>query len=404
MGEFTWAQKTNGSPYSRFGLGDLTKKGTARNAAIGGTGIALRNNSSLNAKNPASYTTLDSTSFILDIGGFAEMGHLSSETKKDDYYKANFDYISLGFSVKKWWAMALGIQKLSNIGYSLDFAFDISKLGNFKTKYTGNGGLNKAYWTNAFKLGNLSIGINANYNWGNILTERTVSFETGKGLPYSSTEKLAVSNFNYDFGLQYEATLNKDYTLVTGATFGNKTDITGKYEFISSVSGKTIKEESKNEKALNIPNNFGIGIALNKSNKFIYTVDFNYSMWEDAAGLYLKNRGSAGILELKDSYRIGTGAEYIPDRLSITNYWNRVKYRFGAYYEKNYLQINGNQLKEYGVTLGLGLPIRGKSSIDVALELGTRGTTKDNLVKEQFAKLSVSISLFEIWFRKVLYN
>lgn len=405
IGNTVYAQKNGGSPYSRFGLGDIAKKGTAHSVAMGNTGLALRGVSFLNSKNPASYTALDSISFILDAGGYAEINKLSSVSSSDVFQKANFSYFSFGFSVKKWWAMAAGLRKMSDVGYGLEFTFQDSKAGSYKTKYTGNGGVNKVYWTNAFKLGNaLSLGVNANFNWGSLKTNREVEFVSKQALPYRSTEDLTISNLNFDFGMQYEAKLNKDYSLVIGATFGNKADITGDYEFMSFVAGDTIRKEYKDERVLSIPNNFGIGLALNKDSKFIYTLDFNYHLWEDVATSYVIGRGNAELIKLRNSYKLGAGIAYTPDRMSITSYWNKISYRAGAYYEKTYLEVKENQLKEYGLTLGAGFPIKGRSSIDVALEFGTKGTTKNELLKEQFARLTVSFSLFEAWFRKVLYN
>lgn len=402
---FSYGQDKTGSPYSRFGLGDVLKEGTARSHAMGDTGIALRGISFLNAKNPASYTALDSISFVLDMGGFGEFNSLSSQDEEDTYYKANFSYLSFGFSVKKWWAMAAGVRKMSEVGYSLEFPFNNTTVGEYETRYSGNGGINKVYWSNAFALGkNFSVGVNVNYNWGNIENRRKVLFTGGGGLGYSSLEKLNVANLNYDFGVQFVTPLNKKYKLTLGAVFANKTDITGDYEFTSLVLSDTVKHIARDEQILNIPNSFGIGIALNKENKFIYTVDFSYHKWKEAATLFATGRGNSDLVQLQDSYKLGIGFEYTPDEISLSSYWDRVSYRFGGYYGRNYLKIKGNQLKEYGLTLGAGFPIRGRSRMDVALELGTKGAVENGLVRERFARLSVSFSLFEAWFRKMLYN
>ena len=56
------------SPYSIFGIGDISKEGTAYNKSMGGTGIAGRNKRFINYLNPAALTARDSLSFMADFG------------------------------------------------------------------------------------------------------------------------------------------------------------------------------------------------------------------------------------------------------------------------------------------------------------------------------------------------
>ena len=56
------------SPYSVYGIGDISKEGTAYNKTKGGTGIATRNRKFINYLNPAAVTARDSLSFMADFG------------------------------------------------------------------------------------------------------------------------------------------------------------------------------------------------------------------------------------------------------------------------------------------------------------------------------------------------
>ena len=62
------AQSSINSPYTRYGLGELPDRGFANNAAMGGIGYALRNSGHINMLNPASFTAVDSLSFMFDVG------------------------------------------------------------------------------------------------------------------------------------------------------------------------------------------------------------------------------------------------------------------------------------------------------------------------------------------------
>ena len=54
------------TPYSIYGLGEISKQGTAFNKSMGGVGIAARNKRFINYINPAAVTARDTLSFMGD--------------------------------------------------------------------------------------------------------------------------------------------------------------------------------------------------------------------------------------------------------------------------------------------------------------------------------------------------
>lgn len=98
---------------------------------------------------------------------------------------------------------------------------------------------------------------------------------------------------------------------------------------------------------------------------------------------------------------VSFGAEFTPKNSAVSGYWKKVHYRVGARYNKTYLQLRNNQLAEYAVSFGFGLPLkRSKTAINLGFELGQRGTTQDNLIKEKFGRVVLSLSVYELWFIK----
>jgi hypothetical protein len=78
-----------------------------------------------------------------------------------------------------------------------------------------------------------------------------------------------------------------------------------------------------------------------------------------------------------------------------------VSYRAGVSYKQTYLKFDNQQINDYGITFGVGLPIyRSNSTINVAVEFGRRGTTNNNLVLENYTKLNMSVNLYDLWFIK----
>ena len=66
---------------------------------------------------------------------------------------------------------------------------------------------------------------------------------------------------------------------------------------------------------------------------------------------------------------------------------------------------DNNQLTEKSISFGIGIPVkRSRTKYDLSVTLGERGTTENNLLKEQFVKFGLSVSYDGIWFVKRKYD
>ena len=69
---------------------------------------------------------------------------------------------------------------------------------------------------------------------------------------------------------------------------------------------------------------------------------------------------------LTDLDKFAVGAEWIPNRFSIGSYFNKVAYRAGIKYEKSYLMLSNQQINDFGISFGVGLPVyRSNSTISI---------------------------------------
>lgn len=66
VGAGVYAQNNTNSPYTRFGYGELVDTYSAEQRAMGGVAIAGRNNLGINTVNPASYSSVDSLTFMFE--------------------------------------------------------------------------------------------------------------------------------------------------------------------------------------------------------------------------------------------------------------------------------------------------------------------------------------------------
>ena len=76
------AQNTVSSPYSKYGIGDDVNFTNTINASMGGIYNGLRRNNFVNYRNPASFSAIDTQSFVFDIGFYSNNVFLRSNTAK----------------------------------------------------------------------------------------------------------------------------------------------------------------------------------------------------------------------------------------------------------------------------------------------------------------------------------
>lgn len=400
-----FAQNNNTtSPFSRYGIGDLHHYGYGRTAAMGGASLGSRHAVQINSANPASYNANDSLSFIFDFGIDGTISNYKSNSGKLNTNDVNFRYFSLSWPVTKWFGAGMGLQPYSDMGYEVGFAETLTGIGNVYHSYTGDGTTSKAFFgasVSPFK--GLSVGANLNYIFGRINQNTNIGFDNADLFYIAKTEGTRLRDFTLTYGLQYDLELKKDQFLTLGVTFERQSELTALHRLFaykavtigSSSLSDTIEYIPEGKAFIKLPSTFGIGLSYNKLNKFEINADYYYAGWSKAT-FY----GKSDEL-ITDQSRFSAGFEYIPEALSIRSYLKRVKYRAGFHFENSYLKLNDHQIKEFGISFGAGLPFpKSKSSANFALEFGKKGTTQDNLVRDNYTKLSLYLNLYDYWFMK----
>ena len=106
---------------------------------------------------------------------------------------------------------------------------------------------------------------------------------------------------------------------------------------------------------------------------------------------------------------VKAGGEFIPSLLS-TNLLSRSTYRLGLYTGKDYINADGNGYNVKAFTLGIGFNLKKWSNYDnqstlinTAIEIGKRGSNVNNIT-ENFFKISLGLSLGDLWFTRRKYD
>jgi hypothetical protein len=148
-----------------------------------------------------------------------------------------------------------------------------------------------------------------------------------------------------------------------------------------------------------IPATLRMGISVGKKNKFTAGFDYIMSQWSEA-----RIPGSVGYAA--NTREMQFGVEYIPERFSNLGFFRRLEYRMGAHLGDNYLIVNNEQIKEYGASIGLGMPMRRTfSKVNLFLDYTKKtGSFENNLHNENYLTMGLSLNFYDYWFQKRKYD
>jgi len=107
--QFTNGQNNTNSPYTQFGYGDISNENNGEQRAMGGVGIGSRSSFSINTVNPASYSAVDSMTFMFDIGSSALGSRFANQTGANTTLNANLEYITMQFPLSKGLGFSAGL-------------------------------------------------------------------------------------------------------------------------------------------------------------------------------------------------------------------------------------------------------------------------------------------------------
>ena len=410
-----FSQKKLNSPYSRFNIGTLEPQGSYKSRAMGGIGVAMRDNSTIYYMNPASYSSLDTNSFTFDFGFDLGFSSLKQGDEKASSKDMNFNHLIMGFPLAKKWGMAIGLVPVSHGYYNIakvsaagDADYD-SVAGSYSSSYKGSGNFSKAFvGTGANIYKGLSVGVNMTVMFGTLTRNSSIEFADLSSTYQTTTkESMGVFGINFDVGLQYAAKIKDDYFLNAGLALVSEKSYKSKYTHFSAIDfyaatgflQDTLINIEDSSMPVKLPNMYKAGVAFGKTNKFVVGVDFAITPWSDAN---IPGPNSY----VADSKTLSIGAEFIPEWYSAANIFRRLEYRAGAHIGDNYLSINGSQIKEKGASFGVGIPLRRTlSKINLFVDYSQRsGAESARLHEENVLTVGGSLNLHDFWFFKRRYN
>lgn len=408
----SFAQEGTSSPYSFYGIGDVRFKGTIENRSMGGMSV-LQDSIHLNILNPAMYSSLKLTSFA--VGGTFSANKLMTNSQKETAQRTTLDYLAVGLPLKKL-GIGFGLMPYSSVGYNIRNNVAASNIRT-ETYYTGYGGINKVFLGFGYQLTkNLSVGVDAQYNFGKIDTKSIATRYdnvTGDQIQYSTREVNSsnASGINFNAGASYRKKIVKEISIFSSATYSPQSTLTlsntrtlALVQAVNGTNEAVLGNETEvpvNNAHLKLPSKFTFGVGVGDSKKWIIGSEVTFQSSSNFGNRF----NDINNVTYENATKFSLGGYYIPNYKSFSKYFERVVYRGGFRFENTGLVINNQPIEDVAVTFGLGMPLRGAfSNVNLGVEVGNKGTKNAGLVREHYMNFSIGLSLNDKWFQKSKYN
>jgi|HubBroStandDraft_1064217.scaffolds.fasta_scaffold14440_4 hypothetical protein len=397
--------QNNNVPYSQLGLGDLDDGYYNRTSGLANTGIAYRSNRFLINNNPASFSALTDQYFTMEIGlrgQYISYAGTQVNVASTESADLTFRKLILGIKITRHWGSSIGLLPYSTQNYEFQAPYYVSgttvQIAN--NYYQGHGSVNRAYWANSYEFfHHLSIGVDASYIFGQLNQNNIIqSSSTGATLT-STTNNVNLQNVYLTYGMQLYGRIGKNWNYSLGGTYSAKAALlAASTKLVLNNDSVALQNIQNQEGYMYLPQAWGAGFSLGYKQKYTLVADYRYQNWNGVANL---NTYPGQGYTIASSERGSVGFEISKKK---TFYNTRVELSYiqtGVYYENSYLQINGKQIKDYGITAGFGVnSIKSPMAYNIIFQYGVRGTTQNDLIRENYADITFVINFGQIWFTK----
>ena len=402
-------QNNYGSIYSRYGLGERADFGSSQGDMMGGAATALRAGLYNTLSNPALWSDQLVTSFSASVG---LQGVRSTDASGADPSRATAGDVA---------ALQLGVPLLpgrlgatvayrpySRVNYrtSVEGALDTEDGQQaFALNQEGGGGLQRLSGGLGLRVApGVQVGASVDAVFGTIeYLQRTTFAPAG----FSETRQSRSTRLSGVSGtLGAAGTLRgvgpDDAALTLGASVALPTRLseTRTLTLGESLDRDTIEVVTDGDATL--PLVARVGVSYRSGARWAAAVDALYEPWSDFESTFAVGGfdEAAGLDELRDRARLGGGVEVIPaGRRRGAGVLARAAYRIGGYAERGLYAPLGETVQTLALTGGLSVPNRASGArVDLGFEVGTRGSTEGALVRDVFARGSLTLNFGERWF------
>lgn len=396
------AQRSTYSPYSFYGIGKQSFEATAENRSMAGLSV-FSDSIHLNLQNPAAYADLKLTTFTGGLTG--NIVEYSSENGSDSFNNTTIDYFAIGIPTKIG-GFGIGLRPNTAVGYDIREFTD-----NQNSVFRGRGGLNTTYLSWGYSpFKNFKIGATANYNFGTI-ENKSLIFRDQVQYGSRDLNETSLNGFSFNFGGMYDYKLSKFKYIRASARYQTGSSIdaenlrTASTVILGNDGNEIVFDEltiNDNNSTVNLSEVQSVGIGFGVRLKWFLGAEYTIKSAQDFSSLNFNTPDNVSFVEATE---VKVGGFYTPRYNAPRGFYNRLTYRAGIRYQETGMQINNQDIDEFGISFGLGIPAgRYFTNANFGLEYGRTGTTSNSLIQEDFLSIFVSFSFNDRWFVERRFN
>ncbi len=399
--------QSSASTYSALGIGEFNFSGPTHTQAMGGLGISFGTGWAVNNVNPALSTRNTVFNFQAALN-YRRINAVTSD-QSEEVDGGGLSYLALSLPINSGRAtLGMGLNQISSVNYNIVVNGQVSNSDlSSINRIEGDGGISEAYLSGGWVIAKgLSLGLHGSYLFGSTIRTNQLSLLSESGEPIGSSseyfERLSISDVAVKGGVQYFFKIGETSNLHLGAIYHAFGDISGK-EFAKIANfGQASRPETDGDiisdnvqGSVFIPNRLGYGVSYEKINKFVIGAEAQFQNFSQ----YRSFSGATG--ELGDTYKLGLGGQFTPDYFAVDNLLKRATYRMGVEYQQTPYVVNQTQINDIGINFGASIPMNNLSLLNLAVKVGSRGTTAGGLIRENYLNFSLGFSLNDnTWFYK----
>lgn len=384
-----------GDTYSAFGLGRQRTTFGAAYEGLAGAAYAMPSDYVFGLANPALWSLVKTTRVQ---GGYRfNQQRLDQAGDSRRQNNGKLDGAALLFAIDTGLGIAtsVGVFPSSAVNYTSlrRFQIELPEVGTLdgSTTYRGGGGMVTAYAGGSARLApGVYAGAAFLYGFGLISDQAETAITTDAAQRAISTQSDALTTLGVRGGVYAQLGGGWSAGVAVGLWQSLRVERTLRYQSFSP-SATTPSFDTSFTTQLRSPLPLSVGSGLTYSvRRWLFLLD---GEWSPQGGLQYRFSplGSAG-----SSYRLSIAASYRGSRSAGASFDDRLSVSGGLYLQQLPVVIGGTALQEYGASLGLQIPFGGAAMIDAALTAGIRGSGMP--VREEFFRLSVTLSVGEVWF------
>jgi hypothetical protein len=405
---------SGGSTYSLLGLGDIRYTPGARSEGMGYAGLALLSSQYIDGMSPATWSRLDR----VRLEGSAFYEGFNSTDGITSRYLARMDFhgalLAIPASRASGIVFVAGFTPFSEVNYdtytssvvpsqNVDPITGAHDSLGYQIHQVGTGGVTRGQlglsWAPSQQI---SFGATFNYLFGTIDHVASQIPQTSGATGATFTDRMTLSGVNFTAGMVITGLdrisealrpFSLGFMITTRANLHTSMETT--YDFAPPPDAIPVRDTSAQTFGrIAVPFSYGVGIGYQPAERWTVAADFSAQPW---AGSDFNGSSPFGI---RNSYRLGIGAERAGSAELTARSFDRWAYRLGLTYSATYYALNGQQINEWGITGGVALPLTGESRVNIAAIYGGRGTTAGSLVKDKIFRLTVSLHISDVlpWF------